>query len=115
MAAYCDNNPLLLWWCCSVAKSKWLEDAVAQLSLQPTAAATDFLQQQQQQAQQGLDFGVLKAFDLSLLRYQDRDALLETFQRYRQKVSSRHGPCLVRLLVMLPQLLQHCWPEDLHG
>jgi hypothetical protein len=85
--SYCDH-PFLLWWCCSVAKSKWLEDAVAQLSLQPTAAATEFLQQQQQQqAQQGLDLGVLKAFDLSLLRYQDRDALVETFQRYRQKVS----------------------------
>eukprot|EP00775_Hariotina_reticulata_P004584 gene4584-4838_t len=65
-----------------VTRSKWLEDAVAQLSMQPAAAAAT-----RQQEQHDSDLGVLSAFDLSLLLYQDRDALLETFQRFRQKAS----------------------------
>jgi hypothetical protein len=76
--------------CCTLMTSSPLlltSTLSEQKTLSPGPSLLPLQQQQQQQAQQGLDLGVLKAFDLSLLRYQDRDALVETFQRYRQKVS----------------------------
>ncbi|WIA35130.1 hypothetical protein OEZ86_003610 [Tetradesmus obliquus] len=74
-----------------VEASKGLEHAVSQLSLcslsaalpaaLPTAASS--ISSSCKPPPQQL--GALAAFDLSLLRYQERDALLETFQRYRHK------------------------------
>jgi hypothetical protein len=84
-----------------------LEQAVSQLTLCSSPAAPQVTANSSssssssnccsQQHQQRL--GVLAAFDLSLLRYRERDALLETFQRYRHKVwwiqAAAGGACTI--------------------
>ncbi|KAF6252475.1 hypothetical protein COO60DRAFT_1672301 [Scenedesmus sp. NREL 46B-D3] len=61
------------------------------LTLQPTvdriSSSSSSPCQQQQEHHRQQQHGAMAAFDLSLLRYADRDALLEAFQRYRHKAN----------------------------
>jgi hypothetical protein len=56
------------------AASRWLEAAVVGQSGKD---------QQQQQQQQNPAQAMLGVFDLSMLKYKERDQLMETFQQYR--------------------------------
>jgi hypothetical protein len=57
------------------AASRWLEAAVA--------GHSEKQQQQLQTQPQNPAEAVLRVFDLSMLKYKEKDALLETFQHYR--------------------------------
>jgi hypothetical protein len=87
---YTNPHNTVLDCCTAVEVSKGLEQAVSQLSLCSAAvaqsAAANISCSSSSSCKQQQQLGVLAAFDLGLLRYQERDALLETFQRYQHKV-----------------------------
>jgi hypothetical protein len=78
-------------------------------SKQLEAAMAGLADKQQQQQQGSPAEAVLDLFDLSMLKYKERDVLLETFQHYRcacSSNSSQHGwHCLSQFIHAAMQTL----------